>query len=245
MGFLRFSKPIVVMLVVCSVASESFAQYPVWFIEQGRIPGPRVVVGYAQPGYRHDSTGGAAYQDALFSFARQNRVKISGGQIFWNTEAGSFWMGSDFSEDVDTTGLTQAAESLAVLDSFTTPSMQALLLGPKGSELDPAWKTMTGLGTTAPGWIESPPVSSTDEYAVGMAPQYYYESSSWKEAERMARRNLARSVFTTVRMLQKSGIQAQGIEHEELRVDLHDISVAARWRDVNARIVYVLMRTPK
>ena len=78
-----------------------------------------------------------------------------------------------------------------------------------------------------------------------MAPQYYYESSSWKEAERMARRNLARSVYTTVRMLQKSGIQAQGIEHEELRVNLHDISVAARWTDVNARIVYVLMRTPK
>jgi len=245
MGFLKFSKPVVVLFFACCVVSESHAQYPVWFTEQGRIPGPRVVVGYAQPGYRHDSTGGAAYQDALFSYARQNHVKIVGGQIFWNTEAGSFWMGSDFSEDVDTTGLTQAAESLAVLDSFTTPSMQALLLGPKGDELDPAWKTRTRWGSRSPEWIESPPASSTDEYAVGMAPQYYYESSSWKEAERMARRNLARSVFTTVRMLQKSGIQAQGIEHEELRVDLHDISVAARWTDVNARIVYVLMRTPK
>ena len=245
MSFLKLSKPVVVLLFACFVVSELHAQYPVWFIEQGRIPEPRVVVGYAQPGYRHDSTGGVAYQDALISYARQSRVKIAGGQIFWNTEAGSFWMGSDFSEEVDTTGLAQAAESLAVLDSFTTPSMQALLLGPKVLELDSPLKAITEWETRAPEWIESPPVSSTDEYAVGMAPQYYYESSSWKEAERMARRNLARSVYTTVRMLQKSGIQAQGIEHEELRVNLHDISVAARWTDVNARIVYVLMRTPK
>lgn len=218
--------------------------YPYWFLHQGAVKCSPLAVGYANPSFYRDSAIVHARRNGLESFARLQRTRISGGQAYWSTEAGTYWMGSNFSEEFDTA--LAMSSSLVVLDSHVAQGFVTSLLGDSTCEMDPSFRGREPVaGKPAPGWTESPPRDEVYHYAVGVAPEYYYETSSWIEAERLARRNLARNVSLEIKSLQKVAVGGQDIRHEELDVTLRDMEVVARWRDVARKIMYVLLRTTK
>lgn len=226
------------------LAQSSQAQvYPSWFLDQqGTSCGP-TVVGYARASFYPDSSAAQAIRDGSERWAQLRQTVVEGGQAFWSTEIGTAWMGSSIQEHFDTTSAAQALTFLAPLDTLLSAGLVAVLLGEPGCVLAPPLRQRQAIErASAPAWTERPPQESRSIYAVGVAPEYYYEMSSWNEAEQRARLNLARTVNVKVKELQKVGIVAQEIENEELSVVLRDVQVVARWRDVRGKIFYVLMR---
>lgn len=237
-------------LVVCIAmgccSAVSFAQsYPRWFLYPSEFRCGHAVVGFANASFYPDSAVAQAQRNGVENFVRQQRTNIQGGQLFWSTEAGTFWMGADFREDFDTNAVAVVSSRLKVLDKFLAKDIVVVLLGDSSCSVDGPLRAKLSPKSYSPPWVESPPAGERFYYAVGLSPEYFYETSSWAEAERMARRNLARNVFTQVRSLQKMSREGQDIRHEELSVTLRDIQVVARWRDVEKQIFYVLLRMQK
>jgi hypothetical protein len=155
-------------------------------------------------------------------------------------------MGADFREQYDTAASESALSLLAPVDTLVNSSMTLVLLADKGCQLDRSILRRVAIRPEAPPWTETLPQNAQYVYAVGVTSEYYYEVSSWMEAERNARRNLARSVVVAVASLQKlSSREGQDIRREEVSVSLHNIGVVARWRDRVNGIFYVLLRAPK
>lgn len=235
------------LLSVGFVVDKSFPQtYPAWFLEQGTGCRGRAAVGYADPSYYPDSSISRAAKNARENFARQKETHVHGGQLFWATEGGTYWMGADFREQYDTAASESALGSLVPVDTLVNSSMTLVLLADRTCQIDPAALRRVPLRGEAPRWTETLPQDGRYFYAVGVASEYYYEMSSWSGAERNARRNLARSVVVAVASLQKlSSREGQDIRREEVSVSLHQIEVVARWRDRVNGIFYVLLRAPK
>lgn len=221
--------------------------YPVWFLNQ---PGPacgQFVVGYANPSYYPDSAVAQATRNAYVTFARQLQTKVTGGQAFWSTEIGTYWMGSSFREESDTSAIASARSVLKQVGTFVGKGIVAVLMGDSNCSLDRSIQSLIPVPATAPVWTESIPQDKQYFYAVGVAPAYYYETSSWTEAERIALRNLARAVHVETKSLQKVSTSEGGqeIRNEELSVTLHKVQTVARWRDLKREVFYVLVRVPK
>ncbi|HCV43309.1 MAG TPA: hypothetical protein DGH68_07475 [Bacteroidetes bacterium] len=221
-------------------------EYPHWFLFQGGIGCGKIAVGFVNPAFHADSAAALAVRCACENYVRQSAVKISGGQSFWATEAGTYWMGADFSEEYDTLSGSEVCAHLGVLDAVATAGGVFALVGsPECDVSSIRGKMISIVGNSPPGWIERLPSERGSHFAVGIAPQYFYEISSWVEAEQAARRNLARAVHTTMKSIQKqTTTEAQEVRHEELSVMLRDYQVVARWRDMKRQIFYVLLRMP-
>lgn len=203
-------------------------------------------VGYASASYYADSSISRAFKNSVENLDLQVRVHVRGGQAFWSTEAGTYWMGADFTEVPDTLASRPAHSALAPVDTFVTDAMTLVLLVGADCRLSTDNGRLRRVTATAPLWVESSPKDETHSYAVGLATEYFYEASSWLEAERNARRNLARSISMKVKAMQKlTAREGQEVKHEEMSVTLEHIEVVSRWRDVEKKIFYVLMRTPK
>ncbi len=161
--------------------------YPRWFLDQEEVPCVSATVGYASPSFYPDSSAAQAFRDGCETFARQSRLDVSGGQAFWSTEIGVYWMGSDFREQYDTSEVARARSVLRPLDTFRSSGLVAVLLGDPGCEVDELQRTAIPIrGTQPPSWTQSPPQGTSDYYAVGIAPEYFYEVSCWRLVERRA-----------------------------------------------------------
>lgn len=231
-------------LLLLPLLSLQAQSYPVWFLRQGVLNCSRVTVGYANVGFYHDSSVALAYREACDALVRQRSTRIFGGQAFWSTEYGTFWMGDDFREEFAAFG--GSVGELKLLDTAVTSNVVLVLASDPDCIVAPQMRAVLNLNRVmAPTWTSSPPDDKHYYYAVGLAPEYFYETSSWREAERLARRNLARAVHVTVKGLQKVSGEGQEVRHEELSVTLRNIEVVARWRDTQKKIFYVLARMPK
>jgi hypothetical protein len=219
--------------------------YPRWFLEQGRLL-PASHVGYAQVGYYRDSVVGYALRNACENAARSASSQITGKREHWATEIGTFVMDDDVSETFDTSAAARTTCGLIVADSMLLNSMMIVLAVP-GEVMVPA-TARTPIRIAAaqpPSWIQALPEEAGFIYSSGLSAEYFYEKSSWLRAEQMARKNLAFSVYTQLKSLQR--VAEQGVEksREEVSVGLRDIEVVARWRDVKNRIMHVLVRMPR
>ena len=220
--------------------------YPRWFLNPVELGCERVIVGFASPSYYTDSAISRAVKNARENFARQQSSRIEGGQLFWATEAGTYWMGADFTEQYDTAASETALTLLAPVDSLATKNVTLCLLIDQGCQPDRRFLQRVAIRPEAPSWTETLPEDSKYLYAVGLSTEYYYEVSSWLEAERMGRRSLARSVVVALASLQRvNDHEGHDLRREQVSVSLSNIEVVARWRDFQKKIVYVLLRAPK
>jgi hypothetical protein len=242
-----FCRALVLALIVPLSEQIAWGQvYPNWFLNQGSTKCIGTTIGYANSSFYADSAIAEAIRNAYENYSRNRVTHVAGGQAFWSTEAGTFWMGADFQEDFDTTAMESAPSFLSVLDMYVDVNIAVVLLGDSTCRIGEAERLRLPLLKTLHAWSDTPPKDERYYYAVGVAPQYYYETSSWIEAERIARRNLARTLTVSVRSLQKSTVrEGQEIRQEELKVTLRNIEVMARWIDASKKLFYVLSRTPK
>lgn len=236
-----------IFVVLLLPSGAALAQdYPYWFFNQASVRCKRVAVGYAKSSFYPDSAAARAIRNGYENYARQRCTEVGGGQTFWNTEMGMFWMESNFVEKFDSTVIASAASVLTPKDTLVTDEFICVLLGGSGCIVDPWYRDeQSPKDLPSPAWIEEIPEDSNYCYGIGVAPQYFYETSSWAEAEKLARRNLARAVYTQLQAIQKLGYQGQEILHERTAVVLKNVEIVSRWRDLEQEIFYVLVRMPK
>jgi len=118
-----------------------------------------------------------------------------------------------------------------------------VLVGQDSCRVPDSMRSLIECPRSEPPWVENIPQSRNYIYSEGVAPHYFYESSSWDAAEKRALFNLARSIKLSMEALQKlNGMSGQQILNEEITVTLRDAQVVARWRDASHDLYYVLVR---
>ncbi len=203
-------------------------------------------VGYANPSFYPDSAVQYATRNARENFARQFFSNYYGEQAFWSTESGTYWLGSTMAEQFDSSQIDLVSNLLIPLDTLISAELISVILGTSGFLSNTFLKKEYFLATmNPPAWIETLPQNLHYIYAVGVAPQFYYEANSWKAAEQMAFRNLAHSIYTSLTVLQKNAAQGQEIRHEIVDAALQNVQTVARWRNMQENVFYVLIRIPK
>lgn len=217
--------------------------YPRWFLNPVGLNG--TAAGYTQNFFLQSSSDSAAFMKACENLAQQHYTEFHGGQAYWETEAGVYWMGDNFTEKIDTAFLKDAFSHAKKIANCSTKNMTFVLVSGNELTLPDSMRSTMKCPAKEPGWVEAIPGSSGYTYAEGVAPQYFYESSSWEAAEKRARFNLARSVKVTLETMQKDEDRSgQEIRNEEVSESLRDIEVVYRWHDVARGLYYVLMRVP-
>lgn len=221
--------------------------YKAWFLNPLDYGCGNTVIGYSNRSYYGDTSAiKNAFLNACENYLKQHQVYFSGGQAFWTTEAGTYWMGNSFTEEIDTSIVYTTVSTLKIIDTLITPDFVAVLVSDQSCEgkFDNISQNINSLKT--PVWITSIPYDNRFFYSVGLAPSYYHERSSWEEAEKIARRNLASNVSSKMKSLEKkSSLEYQEIMNEDIAVILKNCQIIGRWRDLKKNIFYVLMRMPK
>ncbi len=235
------------MLLIFAVVSFSFAQnYPRWFLFQGDIPCQlHVAVVSRAPSFYRDSTIALAFRSGCDLLAKYTNVRIRGGQAFWTTEAGVHSMGSRYVELYDTLLNDYYQSTLNVLAWHVDKKKAIVLTGDSSRCLLPEDlnNVISVESIPQPSWVENIPDHPSYFYGVGSSESYYYESSSWERAEQNALMSLARTRLSSVISLQKSTqIESQELFNEELDVELSQVEITARWRDMKKKVFYVLAR---
>ncbi len=238
---------VVVFVIQFFCSGLCYAQsYPYWFLNSAAVKCGKISIGCANISFYPDSAAARAIRTGYKNYARHRTMEINGGQAFWSTEIGMYWMGSNFAEKFDSSAIELAASMLTPLDTLVTENLIGVLLVSSDCELVDQYRRRLSLkGVANPSWIENLPQDNSYIYARGLAPKYYYETSSWREAEKWALLNLARVVNTKLQTVQKVGQEGQEILHEEMSVVLRNVEIVYRWRDLDEQFFYVLVRMPK
>lgn len=230
------------ILLLANVAC--FAQaYPRWFLDPGDLQCGLTACGYARNYFHKKSSDSVAFVDGCQNITRDRYAKIEGGEAYWATEAGVYWMGNDLKEAIDSSFLRQSVSTCKKLAAYSDNEMTIVLVSESDCSLSPSMREIVKCPRDRPDWVDSFPQQSGFIYDEGVAPEYFYESSSWQSAERKARFNLARDLKSTVSALEKlNNSSGQAISNEDISAELRNIQVVRRWRDVRDGLYYVLVR---
>jgi hypothetical protein len=218
--------------------------YPKWFLEP-ELCNSASAAGYLTPGYYLDSSAALAFQKALFNAVRFQQADISASDDFWATEAGVYWITTDFEDIIDSSRYSYFESQFSPVDTFYNKSMVAVLVA-KNSVLDPECLKRITPSTTNPSWIETLPQKKGYLYAVGVSPRYFHEKSSWDNATNQVRKQLAVSIAVQIQAVQKR-TDVAGVEqrNRELSVTLQEFEILRRWVDPKTDLFYVLGRIPR
>jgi hypothetical protein len=218
--------------------------FPRWFLKQGDVHCHDNAVGYANLSYYPDSSVKSAIRNACESLKRQNENSVEGNQSFWETEIGTYAMYFDIVEMYDST--VSEKDEVSLLDTLFTDNMVAVIISLSKCAIDPLMKERWDvIDVSPPSWVDTPPAGEDSWFAVGLAPKYFYQASSWQEAERMARLNLARQVRLKVKGLQKFDNEGQELRNEHLSATIRNQEIVERWYDIKSGMFYVLAKCPK
>jgi len=130
------------------------------------------------------------------------------------------------------------------VDSFQTEAHTIVIVSNTSNKL-----THTNIGITQlvkPRWVEALPQSDNYYYAVGTSVEYYHIESSWDEAEKVARLELARQTNIMMKQIQKvTESSYYDITNEITNATLRSVQTIARWFDTKEKIYHVLLQMPK
>jgi len=226
--------------------------YKNWFIHPSQINCSEISVGYAIHSYFKDTTAiKRAFINACQHYAENEQVSISGGHAFWATGIGTFDMGNNLKETYDTSLVKSYEHTFKIIDTLREGNFVAVLSGNKGCNPQSKVFLKTRIEISKnPNWINNPPESKQYYYAVGIAPRYYYEKSSWEQAEKSARIQLASSISIYVEVLNRmqsfsDEATENSIENQDIAVTLQNVQIVSRWVDKSDDFYYVLMRMRK
>ncbi len=232
------------LLVALSPAFSVTQTYPRWFLDPGDLHCALTACGYAQNYYHRKSSDSLAFANGCRNLTIDRFVKIEGGEAYWATEAGVYWMGNDLKETIDSSFLRQSVSMCKKVASYSSKEMTIMLVSEGDCSLPPSMQQLVKCPRIRPRWVDSLPQKHGYIYDEGVAPEYFYESSSWQSAERKATFNLARDLKSTIEALEKlDNNSGQDISNVTISAELRDIQVVRRWRDVNDGLHYVLVRT--
>jgi hypothetical protein len=218
-------------------------QYPLWFLYQGEIECPRCAVGYAEKTPLSDSIIAYLCNDAARNYATFKNLELKGEQAFLGTEAGKYRISASSIENIQQSDIDESKKTLRVQAKFLVNDCWIGLCCDSNATIAPEWQSSISVyGRPDPQWIDSIPKQSGFIYAVGFAPRYFHESSSWLEAERIARRKLALAATSNLQGVQEHSAQGKDFERSTTAITLRRIQLLERWVDMNNKLYYVLLR---
>jgi len=239
-------KSILTVIILIFTAKAGFPQlYKSWFVSQYSIACPEKAVGFSLHSYYNDSAAVKnAFLNGCENFVRNSKESIYGSQTFWSTENGTYTMGREINEQYDTSLVSAAALRLKITDTLITENFVAVLVTSCGPDfISKECPVVEMKDVKRPEWIDSLPKEPGYNYALGSSPLYFYEMSSWKEAEWAARKAFALSVCSKTMSVEKlQDRSGQQVRNEEVAVTLSGVEVVARWKNSRENICYVLCK---
>jgi len=203
--------------------------YPEWFWRMPVKEGAYFAVGYAPSSPYLSSAIAHAVKYAEIELSRSLGFEIVVEGESEATPYGDRWIDRKTEESVDTTRNIP----YYVLDTAITDHMVLVLIGTEPG--------IAPLYQPPDHWWCRMPQEKEDVYSVGTAPVYFYETSSWKEAEAVARKNLAQSIFCNVKATWDiMGDAIEGRKIEKSHVFITSYQVVARHRE--NELYYVLIK---
>ncbi len=233
-----------ILFLVLFMVTAHAQQYPRWFLFPDRVKCPlKIVTVMRAPTLYRDSAVALAFRTGCDMLAKYTSVRVRGGQAFWTTEAGVHSMGSQYSASYDSSLNDLYQSTLKVLDAFVDHQKTIVLVGDSSLCLldEGLTQPISVSAIQQPDWVERLPDDARNLYGVGSSEEYYYESSSWERAEQNTFMSLARTTRSTVISMQKKTTnESQDVFNEDIDVELHNVEIVARWRDIEKKIFYVL-----
>ncbi len=218
-----------------SCSSDSSQLMPNWFWRTNISGGSRLAVGYAPQYFNLATSYDEAFKDAALRLFIDRNCRVTGGRGSISDGSVVFSIGSNMHIIVDTSGFANYQAQLVRIDSVSSSmGIVAMLVGEKYIKVN---KHL----------FPPPPVSDIQSTSktnalngLGSACFYYQMTSSWREAENVAR--LEAALATSIRFRDiKLAENAASIEAILLEVDvqLYNIRTVARTIDFNNKIVWV------
>lgn len=218
--------------------------YPEWFLES---PSASIFsVGYSDERSYVDSAIASATREAAVNYIKSQRVRIAGEQGMATFAVGKIPVGSTIKELYDENEAGRLGQSMVAVDMFQRGRTVTVLASTDSAKKPQAVRRVDVSKVPKPSWVNQMPEMSGYLYGTGLAPVYYYENNTWREAERKARINMALSVYAEVKSLTKKADDVYYREYqvEETNVTMQGLEIVSRWKDVKNQICYVLVRMP-
>jgi hypothetical protein len=238
---------IIVFIVMVGLADFLQAQhYPDWFLNPTLIHCMQSISGIAEKSYLSDSAISYAISNGLKQQNINNGIEVTAETSYWGTEAGKYCLWKTYEETPCNNITNNQDYQRNTKKVFTNENLFFVLLADTACEVSESWGRLIEVKTASPPqWIEHIPESTTYWYAVGIAPKYYYETSSWFQAEQEARKYLAFSKGVSIKDVTKVSESGESQQVLEVNVELKNIEVVARWRNLKNDLFYCLLRCPK
>ena len=164
-------------------------QLPAWFWDTPVAGSTLTAVGYSQPYRESEHAYADAFNDGAWRLFRDLHSRISGERGTSTVAEGMMNIGSTIRQEIDSTGFTAFSKTIIRLDSASTPTLRIVLVSTGDLPIN---RELLSEQSIAPEIIGS-------HLTQGSAPIYYHESSSWIEAEREARIELAIGTLSSLK----------------------------------------------
>ena len=220
------------------------AGYPAWLFYPPINQYSNCAVGFLQPCLDNDSSAAMARSDGIWNILSQSRNKVSAKAGITGLGQNMMYIGQTPLFTIDSLGYEGIYDDFVVFDKFYNEDdyLMIVLVGPKG---DSAGFSVDYAKEDFGDWIHSIPSDSEYLYALGSAPKYYYQTSSWEQATKNALVDLTHQISTNIKSLYKfEGDNVYKTVIEEGEVILRNWRIAARKYDPQNRTYNVLVRMP-
>lgn len=189
-------------------------ELPAWFWKTPEVVGVSFAVGYSAVYEDLQHSFDEAFNDAAWRLYTDLDCRIAGESALSHDAGGAMSLGDNFHFEVDTAGYEGFRASIARIDSFANDMIAVVIVATREVEVDQRV-------VPSPALPESGGISiSRFITAAGVAPLYYYEASSWIEAEHRARIDLALSISSKVKSL-KQGIDDISLSTTVIGTEVH------------------------
>ncbi|MBZ0263314.1 hypothetical protein K8I28_01485 [bacterium] len=222
---------ITIPFVGCSKSKQKEPFRP-WLFDVQYTNGGGVAVGYAEIYDRLEMSYRSAFEDAAWRLFVDSGCRVTGNRAAGKAPGGLMSLGSYFIFDVDSSRFETFKKSLVRLDSLKMNTMVTMLVGKKGTKLESIN-------------VSSKPKNGQFIKAIAHAPGYYFNSSSWIEAERLARIEAALLLRTDFRGRQ-SFQNEQDLKDYLVQTDVYlsGVQTVRREFDPETGIVTVEVKVP-
>lgn len=238
----RIVNIILLLNLFCNVINSQV--FPRWFLEEERINCKIKSVGYSDTSFFRDSSVSYALKNALENLSIKDSVGVIVENMYWKTEGESYVIFSKNNQYYDS---LKSVDNIKIAGIYFFKNLCIVIITDKECTIDSKMmELIDARQMKKPIWIESLPSSRDYIYAKGESKKYFYLKSSWIEAEKNARINLAKSIKLKIQSLQKKNtLEYQDIKTEDTDVILKNIEVVQRWYDPEGQLIHVLVRTKK
>lgn len=227
----------ILVYAVCCMAK----QYPLWFLEPDQLSNNTTAV-FLQSVYNSKQIDTLAAANGWEQMVKGNSIRIIGSENFWSFDFGTMSTGAFYQEEYDTVKAQTIPSDIEVLDRFMLEDKSSIFLLALKADNQQDFNKLLTLSQKEPDWVTTTPENQQFRYAIGISPAYYYEKSSWQEAEKNALLNIAKNNFKIKTFFKKDQNSADEQKEIDYESTIANFKICKRWYDETNNVFYVLAR---